>query len=190
MEHLELKGQDGNVRVFKAVLNSNLRHDIYTQGMIEKCGLSRINKRNDETAEEFAMRIFRQVALGGDVFALLGGLIMPAEADPAKWSEKMAAETAEFLGGVTDADSKARINNVIVSALISFLVQGLVSLTIFQSYSTSQGESASETDAKEAQRIMASGARLSAQSAAAITTERKGFLIGPFVRRCFAKLRR
>jgi hypothetical protein len=117
-------------RELKPITNSTMRHDIWVQGQLEKSGLTHVAIHERETPEDFAMRIFRQAAMNMDVFLLLGGLLMPAEADPATWTVEMAHATAKLLGDVTDPTDKAKVQMQINAALTSFFVTGLSSLMI------------------------------------------------------------
>lgn len=128
-------------RELKPVTNSTMRHDIWVQGQLEKSGLTHVAIHPEETPEEFAMRIFRQAAMNMDVFLLLGGLLMPAEAEPATWTVEMAQATAKLLGDVTDPADKAKVQMQINSALTSFFVTGLSSLM-------TSPRSSQKTDAK------------------------------------------
>src|SRR5262245_8818362 len=125
-----------NGREFKPVTNSTLRHDIWTQAQIQRAGLASVAIAQGESPRDFAMRVFREATTNGDVFLLLGGLLMPAEQGGKDWTPRMAEQTAEFLGGVTSDADKAVVNAQIISALTSFFALGLSSLVIFQNSST------------------------------------------------------
>jgi hypothetical protein len=128
-------------RELKPVTNSTMRHDIWVQGQLERSGLTHVAIHPEETPEDLAMRIFRQAAMNMDVFLLLGGLLMPAEADPATWTIEMAHATAKLLGDVTDPTDKTKVQMQINAALTSFFVTGLSSLMI-------SPRSSHKTDAK------------------------------------------
>jgi hypothetical protein len=136
MESITINGKN-----FKPVTNSTMRHDIWVQGQIEKTGVMHIAIWEGELPEEYAMRVFRQAAMNGDVFLLLGGLLMPAELDPVSWTMEMAEATAKHLGNVTSDTDKAIVQMQINSALTSFFVTGLSSLMI-------SPRSSQKTDAK------------------------------------------
>ena len=124
-DHVTISG-----RKFKPVANSTMRHDVFTQGQIEKCGLARLEKYADESPDEFAMRVYRTSILSGDVFLLLGCLLMPAEQDPLAWSVAMARETADVMANASAPEDKASIQAQICSALAAFFANGLSSLKI------------------------------------------------------------
>jgi hypothetical protein len=125
---------------FKPVVNSTMRHDIWVQGQIERAGLGNLSVLEHETPEDFARRVFRMACMNADVFLLLGGLIMPVDENPVKWTVDMAKQTAEFLGNVIDDRDKAIVQAQIHSALTSFFITGLLSLTTSQRSSQKTGD--------------------------------------------------
>jgi hypothetical protein len=154
MESITIAG-----RKLKPVTNSTMRHDIWVQGQIERAGLTHMAIHPDESPEEFAMRVFRQAAMNADVFLLLGGLLMPFEIEPAKWTEEMARDTANFLGNVTDATDKAIVQMQINSALTSFFVTGLSSLMISQRSSQKTEEKPDQQETGDASTTALTGGR-------------------------------
>jgi hypothetical protein len=168
---------------FKPITNSTMRHDIWTQGQLERAGLSRVNLEAGETPEEFAMRVLRQAAMNSDIFLLLGGLIMPADVEPLKWTVEMAHETGEFLGNVTEPLDKAMVQAQINAALTTFFATGLCSLMTSQR-SLQQTREKPNTETGETL-TMQDGARSSGDSPATITTKRKRSWIGRFARLCW-----
>ena len=112
-------------RKWKAVTNSTMRHDVFTQGQIEKCGLGRLEQFDHESPEDFAGRVYRTSIMSGDVFLMLGCLLMPADQDPLTWSEAMARETAEVMANASAPEDKAIIRAQICSALACFFASGL-----------------------------------------------------------------
>ena len=119
-DHITIAGHQ-----FKAVANSTMRHDVFTQGQIEKCGLGRLEQFADELPEEFARRVYRTSILSGDVFLLLGCLLMPHDKDPLEWSEAMARQTADIFANASAPEDKALIQGQICSALAGFFANGL-----------------------------------------------------------------
>ena len=147
---------------FKAVTNSTMRHDVFTQGQIEKCGLGRLEQFADELPEEFARRVYRTSIMSGDVFLLLGCLLMPAAEDPLTWSEAMARQTAEIMANASAPEDKAIIQAQICSALAHFFANGLSSIVI------------SPRKSSTLEKEMEPGARNNAASTASMTETRAG----------------
>lgn len=123
-------------RTFQPVTNSTMRHDIWTQAQIQRAGLDRLNIMKGEKPDEFAIRVLREATLKGDVFLLLGGLLMPADQEGKDWTPKMAAETGEFFASVTEAADKLAVQRVLISAMTGFFVTGLSSLILSRNSST------------------------------------------------------
>ena len=106
--------------------NTTLRHDLATQGQIERARVGRLELLPAETAEDYALRIFRTAVTNGDVLLLLGHLLLPDDETEADWDPKMAQEVADFLGSLTLEADKAIVRGILTAALIDFLQAGLV----------------------------------------------------------------
>lgn len=120
MEHLIIAG-----RKFKGAKNSTMEHDVFVQGMIARADLDRIEMLPGETSDDFALRIFRKAAVDSDVFLLLGGLLFPADLEPANWTPKVAEETAIFLRKLTGEEDKKIVQGQIIGAIMGFFQKGL-----------------------------------------------------------------
>ena len=81
-----------------------------------------------ETAQAFAQRMFLAAASDPTFFELLGGILMPAEAEPDGWTPVMAAQTGRFLSAVKSKADKQRVKEAVVTALASFFGTGLFSI--------------------------------------------------------------
>lgn len=105
---------------------TTLRHDLATQAQLQRAGLSRLELLPAETADDYALRVFRTAVGNGDMLALIAHLLMPEDLDPRKWKRDVAEEMADFLGAMTDPDDKARIQGILRDALVGFLGAGLI----------------------------------------------------------------
>jgi hypothetical protein len=161
MDHLIIGG-----RAFKGAKDSTMEHDVFVQGMIARAGLDRIEMLPGETPDEFALRIFRKAAVDSDVFLLLGGLLFPADLEPAKWNPNVAAETAEFLRKLTGEDDKKIVQGQIVGAIMGFFQQGLAYGVISPSSSRPEYVRTEESNQSADLASMASGVESSAPSPA------------------------
>jgi|1185.fasta_scaffold41111_2 hypothetical protein len=119
-------------RQFKLVKDTNLRHDILTQCIFHDLHRhsSSVQMLEGETPEEFAVRILRKVAQDGEIFLLLGHVLMPAEREGKEWTPQMAEETAEFLGSVVDDGDKLIVHQHIAAVFIGLFTNGLSSVMI------------------------------------------------------------
>lgn len=105
---------------------TTLRHDLATQGHLQRAGLSRLELLPAETAEDYALRVYRTAVGNGDMLALIAHLLLPEDLDPRSWTPEVASEMAVFLGAMTDPEDKARIQGVLRDALMGFLGAGLI----------------------------------------------------------------
>lgn len=146
-------------REFKGAKNSTMEHDVYVQGMIAKADLDRIEMLVGETSDEFAMRIFRKTVINADVFLLLGGLLFPVELEPAKWTPKVAEETADFLRHLTAPEDKKIVQGQIVGAIMGFFQKGLI-YSVYSRRSSEKDQPSRESQTEDMTN-MESGAKLS-----------------------------
>ena len=127
MESFEIGG-----RKFDLAAEGSARKDMFTMRQIAACGENTIAQYREETEEGFIFRLYMTALKTGDVFLLLGALLVP---EGAAWSEKVAKETADFLGELTDPEDKKQIRILLASALMPFFVSGRRSSKTFPSSS-------------------------------------------------------
>lgn len=120
MEQVEIGG-----RVLMPMGETTAQHDAYVLRQIAACGLNvAAEQRDGETEEQFMYRLYVTAVQTGDVFALLGALLLPEGTDPLKWTPELAKETGNFLSGLTNPDDKAKLRTLVASALLPFFVSG------------------------------------------------------------------
>ena len=119
MEQFEIGG-----KTFQLAGEGTARHDVYTMRQIAACGINMVAQRNGETDEEFTYRLYLTALQSGDIFLLLGALLVPVGTGPTGWSEEMAKETAEFIANITGPGDKAKVRILLASALTPFFVGG------------------------------------------------------------------
>lgn len=134
MEKIELGG-----RAYVPVKNSTIEHDFYLMGQIRAAGLDEVHVRPEESPEDFALRLLRDVINSGRVFLLLGGLLIPEGTASEDWTPELAEETARALKKLTAPDDKEKIREQVLSLLIGFFETGLACLTTSRSYSPGPG---------------------------------------------------
>ena len=119
MEHFEIGG-----KTFQLAGEGTARHDVYSMRQIAACGLNMVAQRDGETDDEFTYRLYLTALQTGDIFLLLGGLLVPVGTGPSEWSEGMARETADHIANITDPGDKAKVRILLASALTPFFVGG------------------------------------------------------------------
>jgi hypothetical protein len=127
-------------RTFQLSGESTARHDIYTMRQIAACGLNLAPiQGGEETDEQFQYRLYATALQTGDIFLLLGSLLVPEGTEPLAWTVAMATDTATFLAGLTAAEDKAKLRILLASALTPFFASGRRSSRTSPTSSTSQG---------------------------------------------------
>jgi hypothetical protein len=120
METFEIGG-----RTLQLVGEGTARHDAWVMRQIAACGLNTVKQQGEEeTDEEFQFRLYKTALQTGDIFMLLGGLLVPVGTAPTAWTREMATETGNFLGETTDPADKAKLRILLVSALLPFFLSG------------------------------------------------------------------
>ncbi len=119
MEKFDIGG-----KTFQLAGEGTARHDVWVMRQIAACGLNTVIQRDNETDDEFTYRLYLTALQTGDIFLLLGGLLVPEGTEPLKWNPEMAAKTAQFLADITDAGDKAKLRILLASALMPFFVGG------------------------------------------------------------------
>jgi hypothetical protein len=112
-------------RRFKEVTETTARHDMYTMRQIAACGLNVVNQVEDETDEQFMYRLYKTALQTGDIFKLLGSLLLPEGTEPLQWTEELSAQSAGFFSNLTAPEDKAKIRFLLASGLMPFFVGGL-----------------------------------------------------------------
>jgi hypothetical protein len=112
-------------RKFELAGEKTARHDMYTMRQIAACGLNVVGRADDESEELFMHRLYLTALNQGDIFLLLGALLVPQGTKAPEWSEQIAVETAEFFANLTKPEDKAKIRILLASALMPFFTQGL-----------------------------------------------------------------
>ena len=130
METLKLGGRE-----FRPLTVSTIEHDLWVMGQVRRAGLDRITMGGDETADDFARRLLDVILQSRQIFALLGGLLVPAEVPDLEWTPETAEATGAFLRTVTDPAEKQVLITEVAGLTASFFGSGLVSPTIFRPYS-------------------------------------------------------
>ena len=120
-------------RTFLALTESTIAQDLHFLSLIKKAKIEEISTREDEDPKEYALRILETIVENGCLLPLLGCLLVPEEAAPAAgdpgetWTEELGRETTAFIGSLKTAGDKAVINSLILSLLIHFFDQGIIS---------------------------------------------------------------
>ncbi len=113
-----------------------MRHDVFTMRQIAACGLNTLRQTEYETSEQFQYRLYLTALQTGDIFLLLGSLLVPEGMDPLEWNPEIAAQTGNFLAALTDQADKAKLRILLASALMPFFLGGRRSFTTFRKSSS------------------------------------------------------
>ncbi len=124
-------------RTFLSVTESTIEHDLHFHGIAGRAGL-RFEKREEESAEDFAARILAETIESGQALALLGCLIVPEAVGVEGWTPDEASKTAAFLAQLRGEEDKAHVRALILSLIIGFFGCGLASVWTSQRSSSSR----------------------------------------------------
>lgn len=127
MERMEF---DGRVLEVVDPFAGTIEHELYTEGVLSRHGLDKVEIEKGETSDAFARRLLEEVIRDGRIFPVLA-CFMTFEGQ--SWSPKGAPEVEAFLRDVRAPEGKALIRASVVSLLIGFFSRGLASLVISRS---------------------------------------------------------
>jgi len=142
-ENIRLGGRE-----FRPVVDATIEHDYWLMGLIRRAGIDQVVKEEGESPDEFALRLMRELINSGQAFAILSGVMMPADKEVCDWTPAMAGETAAFLKRLTAPEDKAALNACTASLLSGFFANGLATLKTSQR-STSNEPGPRETESAE-----------------------------------------
>jgi hypothetical protein len=117
-------------RTFKPLTIATAERDVFVRAAINRSGLQMLHKLDEETTDAFALRILGNLYGNGEVFALLGGLMMSADIEESEWSPQMAEDTARFLRRLTNPKDKRAVMAQISALVAGFITAGLTLLKI------------------------------------------------------------
>jgi len=129
---LELGG-----RKLRAIKTSTVAHDVWMMARVADAGIRQVTMLPGETPEAFATRLTGELASSGQVLNLLGGILIFEDREDLDWTPAMAAETAAFLGSLTEPADKQMVLSQVASLVAGFFEAGLTSFTTSPSYSGS-----------------------------------------------------
>jgi hypothetical protein len=115
-----------------------------------------VNQGADEPEEAFMYRLYLTALKTGDIFLLLGALLIPEEMDPLRWTPEIAAKTGEFLASMTEPGDKAKMRILLASALMPFFLGG------HRSSKTSPNSSTPRIPGSDQPHIVSAGAKSTA----------------------------
>ena len=115
-------------RPFAAIGESTMEHDVVYCGALARAGLQPVpGIEEGEDPQDYCDRITGLVMGSGELFNLLGAMLIPAETTSEKWTPTIAAETAEHLKGLTDPEEKLKVRAQIASLIFDFFRVGIAS---------------------------------------------------------------
>lgn len=122
------RGHSIGGRIFLAMKEGTVLHDLHFRKLVAQSGLSRVFIRAGEDPDHFARRLLDELVKAGVVLELIGCLLIPVGKRDEDWTPEMAQETAAFFGGLKDPVDKAKVDSLILTVLIDFFANGFASL--------------------------------------------------------------
>lgn len=125
---------------FRKIAVSTVAHDAWVIRQTRLAGFDSMTKGKDETADRFARRLIEHAMASENVFALLGGFLIPEELGDLEWKPAVALEAGEFIGGLHEPEDRLLVQNLVLSVMIPFLQSELAYLTTFAASSSAPGD--------------------------------------------------
>ena len=121
-------------RTFLPLRESTVEQDFRFLALIKRARVDEVVMQPGESPEAFARRLLEVTIESGVILDLLGCLLVPEDVaprdrDPGEvWTPQVGEETARFLGQLRDPRDKAEVRSLVLSLLVSFFENGIVSL--------------------------------------------------------------
>lgn len=115
-------------RLFRVIEDSTAAHDLWFMGHVARAGLTQATMQAEESSEDFARRLLDEILATGKALTLIGGMLIPEDVADTDWTEEIAGETSQFLGGLTAERDKAQILSLVCTLLIDFFAAGVTSV--------------------------------------------------------------
>jgi len=112
-------------RTFEVIGESTVEHDFTFMGIARKVGLDRPALLDNESVEEFAVRLLGDLLASGLALDLLGCLLIPEGIRSEDWTPEIGQETANFLGRLSSPAEKDKVRSLTLAALVDFFESGL-----------------------------------------------------------------
>ena len=114
-------------RKFRTIENSTVEHDFTAIQLLGKAGLDAAAKREDESYDDFAVRLMSQIISSGHAFDLVSAFIIPEELADHDWTPKIGVDTAAFIRKLSAQEDKVQIRQLVVTLLAGFSQAGMLS---------------------------------------------------------------
>lgn len=137
---MELETIKLGAKWYKRVGISTLEHDHWVAGHARQAGSEEWMLRPGESHDAFGARILADLMASGKAFLILGGLLMPSDAE--RWTREGAFRTAAELALVTDPDEKRIANMELLTLVLDFFVRGLAYWMTSETSSDAEGKPA------------------------------------------------
>lgn len=124
-------------RQWRILQRFTLEHVIWMDRQVIEAGLDRIARLAAETEEQFAARIWRQIATTEKALHLLSGILLPAELKDEEWTPLIAAHSVAAFKKITDPVEQRAVRTQLAALVLYFFVHGLGS---FASTGTASGK--------------------------------------------------
>jgi hypothetical protein len=144
-------------RKFRTILRRTIENDFTCMNLIRGARLDTLVVAENESPEDFAARLFSAAIADGQVFNLLGCLLIPVELEDGDWTLKVMRATGDHLRTVVDDVEKRQIQAGIISMVTGFFRSGLASLQTSRTSSSPSGVEAQPNSATGATSTTATG---------------------------------
>ena len=110
---------------FRQIETSTMEHHIELMRQLRASGLGDCTPGNDETAEQYGLRLLYALIDHGATFGLLGALLIPANLDDAAWTPEVSQQTADFMRRLTSPEDHKLLEKQLIVLVESFFATGL-----------------------------------------------------------------
>jgi len=135
-------------RLFRAARLITAERDDWIAGRIAHSQVKKVGRLPGESEQDYGERLLEAFRASGYVSELIGGVLTPIEIEDLDWTPAVAMETAKFVGQLYEPTDKAQRDVVLLTVLIDFFANGLISSSGTASSSPTPDESQPEVETK------------------------------------------
>lgn len=113
-------------RKFRTITESTVEHDIEVRALMHEAGFDVMTKLEDESADDFVVRMLGQMAGSRKDADFAGVLLVPSEMHDTDWTPEVGRETTAFIKRLTSQDDKVTLRSLGMELLGGFISAGLL----------------------------------------------------------------
>jgi hypothetical protein len=138
-------------RRFRSSISTTIEQDNQLWAILYTVGITQMSPGAGEAVDEYAQRVHFKMIEAGNLFEMLGCVLVPAELRDEDWSPEVGNTTAQHLKHLRDREDKAFVREMSLRLLLDFISAGskLLPRSLTSSVAQHLGDNTGATSANE-----------------------------------------